>query len=209
MKEQVKIAVTPFFIILIGFITALLFNHYIGAWAFIPVAIVYWTALGIFAKVNKVILKRAFIKSRQHRYFNILAYIPCLLCIIAFVWGLQYITINPLFIMLSLVFVIVNPVMEELFWRQYLLERLKWKNWVKIIYSTILFSLSHPLMWGIFSITIRSKIMVMPLLIMGILWGSVYLKTKTLRHCIIAHLLVDVLNLSVWVFLNIYIPPVV
>ncbi|TCL57243.1 hypothetical protein EDD76_109105 [Kineothrix alysoides] len=209
MKEQVKIAITPLFIILIGLLTALLFNYYIGAWAFIPLALVYWVALGIFAKVDKISLKGAFVKSGQHRCFNILAYIPCIFCIVAFVWGLQFITFNPLYIILSVIFVIVNPVMEELFWRQYLLEQLKWKNWVKIIYSTILFSLSHPLMWGIFSVTIRSKVMVMPLLIMGILWGSVYLKTKTLRHCIIAHSLVDVLNLSVWVFLNIYIPPVV
>ena len=62
---------------------------------------------------------------------------------------------------------------------------------------------------GKFSLTIRSSIMIMPLLLMGVLWSVVYLKTGTLRHCIIAHAIVDTLNLSVWVFLNIYVPPVV
>jgi membrane protease YdiL (CAAX protease family) len=76
-------------------------------------------------------------------------------------------------------------------------------------YSTGLFMLSHPLTWGVFSVTIRSAIMVLPLFIMGVIWSVVYIKTKTLRHGIIAHALVDTLNLSVWVFLNIYVPPVV
>lgn len=209
MKNQVKVAVAPFYIIIIGFLAAFIFNHYIGAWAFIPLALVYWTTIAMITKVNKAKIQECFYPSMEHRKYNLIAYIPCLLCIVAFVWGLGFISFDPILIILSFIFVIVNPVMEELFWRKYLFDMLEWKNWVKILYSTILFSLSHPLMWGVFSVTIRSKIMVMPLLIMGVLWSLVYIKTKTLRHCILAHSLVDILNLSVWVFLNIYIPPVV
>lgn len=35
--------------------------------------------------------------------------------------------------------------------------------------------------------------------ISGVIWGMVYHKTGSLRHCIIAHGIVDMLNLSVWV----------
>lgn len=209
MKNQIKIAIVPIFIILIGFLVAVLFNHYIGAWAFIPLAITYWSLIAIVIKIDKASIKRAFAKALSNKNLIFLAYIPCLLCIVAFVWGIQRISFNPYLIILSLIFVIVNPVMEELYWRQFLLSKLKWKNWIKIIYSTVFFSLSHPLMWGVFSITIRNELMVMPLLIMGLLWGLVYTKTGSIRHCIIAHALVDILNLSVWVFLNIYIPPIV
>jgi len=123
------------------------------------------------------------------------------------VWGIQYIN-NIFLIVLWILFAIVNPIAEEMFWRSYLLDNLSWKPAIKIIFSSLLFLLSH-MMWGVFSVTIRSYIMIMPLLIMGIAWGYVYHKTKSLKWCIIAHFFVDIMNLSVWVFLNIYIPPVI
>ena len=177
--------------------------------AFIPLAVIYWTRIGFIARIDVAKLKGAFTKPEAHLKLVFVAYLPCLLCIVAFVWGLGFITPDPIVIALTVVFVIVNPTMEELYWRKYLLTHLPWKSWAKIAFSTALFAASHPLMWGIFSLTLRSRIMVMPLLVMGVLWGIVYLKTKSLRHNIIAHALVDVLNLSIWVFLNIYVPPVV
>ena len=209
MKQATKAILSPWLVILIGFLISFLFNHLIGEWAFIPLAIVYWGAIARIVRVDKEKIKRAFQSSEQHGKYSFFAYIPCLFCIIAFVWGLQYITLSPTLIMLTLLFIVVNPIAEELYWRKYLLDNLTWKNWVKVLYSTVLFMASHPLMWGVFSVTIRSTIMVVPLFIMGIIWSIVYIKTKTLCHCIIAHALVDMLNLSIWVFLNIYVPPVV
>jgi len=209
MKQMIKTVFLPLLIILIGFFISFICNKIIGEWAFIPVAIVYWVLIFYTIKLDKGKIKEAFQASKQFGKHSFLAYIPCLLCIIAFVWGLQYIILSPVLIILSILFVVINPIAEELFWRQYLLDNLNWNNLGKVIYSTFLFMLSHPLMWGVFSVTIRSNIMIMPLFIMGIIWSIVYIKTKTLRHCIIAHALVDTLNLSIWVFLNIYVPPVV
>jgi len=53
----------------------------------------------------------------------------------------------------------------------------------RIAYSTALFVLSHPLMWGMFSIANRSWMTMVSLVIMGIVWSLVYLKTKSLRWC--------------------------
>ena len=209
MKQTIKVAFSPLLLILIGFSVSFIFNKFIGSWAFIPLAIVYWGLIACIVKIDKDKIKKAFRASERFINYSILAYIPCLFCIVAFIWGLQYITLSPTLIILSILFIVINPIAEELFWRQYLSDNLAWKNWKKIIYSTFLFMLSHPLMWGIFSKTIRSNIMIMPLFIMGAIWNIVYIKTRTLRHCLIAHALVDTLNLSVWVFLNIYVPPVV
>lgn len=209
LKQNTKTAILPLVVVLIGFIVSYVFNKIIGEWAFIPLAIIYWGLIAHIVKADKQKIEEIFRSSGKSKKINIIAYLPCLFCIVAFVWGLRYITLSPLLIMLSLVFVIINPVAEELFWRQYLLDNLSWGIWKKVTYSTVLFMISHPLMWGVFSVTIRSSIMILPLFIMGILWSIVYIKTKTLCHCIIAHSLVDILNLSIWVFLNIYIPPVV
>lgn len=208
MKTNIKTALIPLIIILVGSLTALIASKYINAWAFIPLAIVYWTSIIVVVKPTKNILKSYFKKPAYNIKISILCLIPVFLCGFSFIWGIKYIE-TPSLIIMWIIFAVINSFTEEIFWRGYLIDNLTWKPIVKVIYSTILFSLSHPLMWGVFSITIRSYIMVLPLLTMGLIWGYVYHKTKSLRWCILAHFLVDLLNLSVWVFLNIYIPPVI
>lgn len=206
-KNNTKIILLPIVIIAIGFIVAVIANHIIGEWAFIPLSIVYWSSIFIVVKPTKKTLTKIFRYPVKSPKYIFIAFIPVLLCIVSFVWGVQYIN-NVFLIVLWILFAIVNPIAEELFWRAYLFDNLSWKPATKIIFSSLLFLLSH-MMWGVFSVTIRSYIMIMPLLIMGIAWGYVYHKTKSLKWCIIAHFFVDIMNLSVWVFLNIYIPPVI
>ena len=204
-----RIAVVPLAVIAIGFLTAVVCQRFVGAWAFVPLALVYWCAIALFVRIDARGIRSAWESGDKGAKINVLAYLPCLLCVVAFVWGLRSISASPLLIALSVVFVLVNPVAEEVFWRRYLLDRLPWRPWLGVAFSTALFTLSHPLMWGVFSVTIRSSIMILPLLVMGVVWSVVYLRTGALRHCIIAHAVVDALNLSVWVFLNRYVPPVV
>ncbi|GKU24450.1 hypothetical protein CFOLD11_12760 [Clostridium folliculivorans] len=208
MKTNIKTALIPLIIILVGSLTAMIASKYINAWAFIPLAIVYWASIIVVVKPTKNMLKSYLKKPAYNFKISIVSLIPVLLCSFSFIWGIKYIE-TPSLIIMWIIFAVINSFTEEIFWRGYLIDNLTWKPSIKVIYTTILFSLSHPLMWGVFSITIRSYIMVLPLLTMGLIWGYVYHKTKSLRWCILAHFLVDLLNLSVWVFLNIYIPPVI
>ncbi|MGI6579580.1 MAG: CPBP family intramembrane glutamic endopeptidase [Saccharofermentanales bacterium] len=201
--------IAPPVIILLGFLMALTANTLIGAWAFIPLALMYWISIICVVKPDKAIFFELMKKPDGSLMWRFLAYIPAMFTLVAFVMGLQVITITPLLTALSVVFILVNPMLEELFWRAWLLPRLPWGQIANIAYSTLMFTLSHYFMWGVFSVTIRSSIMLMPLIIMGILWSISFLKSGSLRHCIIAHALVDTFNLSVWVFLNLFIPPMV
>ncbi|MCL2058986.1 MAG: CPBP family intramembrane metalloprotease [Oscillospiraceae bacterium] len=206
-KNNKKTILLPFIIIAIGFMVAVVASNIVGAWAFIPLALVYWITIFIVVKPTIKMLTDKFIYPPKHFRYVLLALVPVLFCIISFAWGFQYISGVSL-ILLWVLFAIINPIAEELFWRGYLFDNLEWAPINKILFTTILFTLSH-LMWGVFSITIRSYIMIMPLLIMGITWGYAYHKTKSLKWCIIAHFFVDIMNLSVWVFLNIYVPPII
>ncbi len=196
-------------IILLGFLVAQTANALIGAWAFIPLALVYWLSIICVVKPDREGFSELVKKSQSSSVWHFLPYFPALFTLVAFIWGLRVITITPLLTALSVVFILINPVLEELFWRAWLLPQLPWGEAVNVAYSSLMFTLSHYLMWGVFSITIRSSMMFMPLVIMGTLWSIAFLKTGSLRHCIMAHALVDTFNLSVWVFLNLYIPPVV
>jgi membrane protease YdiL (CAAX protease family) len=198
----------PIVIIICGFTVSFVFKFFINEWAFIPLALFYWSAILLITKPTMGGIKILFSISKNKIRYSLLAFMPVLFCIVAFVWGIQYIQ-GIILIILWIIFAVVNSFCEELFWRVFLFDNLGWKPLYSIIYSTLLFSLSHPLLWGVFSVTNRSSIMIFPLLVMGIIWGFIYWKTKSLRYIVLAHFLVDVLNLSVWVFLNIYVPPVV
>lgn len=209
MKKNFKTLLTPLLLITGCSLLSFLCTQFIHEWAFIPLALAYWSSIFLITKTNFSKVKAALTLKTADKKWIVIAYIPCLFCIVAFVWGIRCIQFDFLLLVLSILFMTINPIAEELFWRKYLFDKLTCSTLFKIIFTTIFFSLSHPLTWGMFSVTIRSHIMIFPLLLMGVLWGLVYSRTQSVRHCIIAHSLVDILNLSIWVFLNLYIPPVV
>ena len=180
-KRNIKAIWSPFVIIGIGFSVSFIANSFIGAWAFIPLALIYWTAIFVIVKPNMEKVTKLFKYPPNHARYILLTFVPTLFCIISFAWGIQYIN-GSILIILWIVFAIVNSTAEEMFWRGYLLDNLHWNPAIKVLFSTVLFLISH-LMWGVFSITIRSYIMILPLLIMGMIWGYAYHKTKSLKWC--------------------------
>lgn len=117
-------------------------------------------------------------------------------------------TDHPFLTMGLILFALVNPCFEEGYWRGLLLDAGgRFPKWAIVAYSSILFVLSHPLMWGVFSIANRSIQLYGALLLMGVVWSVLRYKTGSLRWSVYSHMLVDLGNLSVFVFLNLYIPP--
>ena len=107
-----------------------------------------------------------------------------------------------------LAFALINPVFEEAYWRGALLDAgRRWPFWAIALYSTVLFVAGHPLMWGVFSIGNRSVVLYATLFVMGLAWSCMRRATGSLRIPMLSHGLVDVGNLSVFVFMNLYIPP--
>ncbi|MGM0930913.1 MAG: CPBP family intramembrane glutamic endopeptidase [Actinomycetota bacterium] len=122
--------------------------------------------------------------------------------------NLNLLALHPGLVLPWLVFALVNPVIEESYWRGMLLEaRGSWPFWLIAVYSTMLFVLSHPLMWGVFSTGNRSAALFGSLAVMGLAWAYIRRTTGSLRIPIWSHALVDVGNMSVFVFLNLYVPP--
>lgn len=107
-----------------------------------------------------------------------------------------------------LLFALINPLMEETYWRGALMDaRGGWPFWLMAAYSTVFFVLSHPLMWGVFSVGNRSIAMYFSLAAMGLVWAYIRRSAGNLRIPLWSHALVDVGNMSVFVFINAYVPP--
>lgn len=215
MEEAIRLSkskaaiFSPLIVIVIGFISAYIFQTLMQEWAFIPLALVYW---GVMFMVTYKYLGRAgiaglFAKPERNILWSILCFAVGFIPLPIFLMNLGLFT-APMVIALWLIFAIINPFFEEIYWRGFLLDALPFPKGLSVIYSTILFIASHPLMWGVFSIANRSWMTWASLLLMGVVWSVTRLKTKSLRWSVISHFCVDVFNLSVFVFLNLYVPPV-
>lgn len=200
---------SPLIVILIGFLTATIFSRYILEWAWIPLAIIYWTIIGLCIFLGKGDKRvKDWLGKPQASKITIVGLLLGMFPLTIFF--MNYMLFESVWLVIFwLAFALINPWFEELYWRGLLLDLASgvMSRWLAICYSTILFVLSHPLMWGVFSIANRSYHVFIYLAIMGIIWSLMYYKTKSLRWVILSHFIVDIGNLAVLVFLNIYIPP--
>ncbi|MGP4039728.1 CPBP family intramembrane glutamic endopeptidase [Gracilibacillus sp. D59] len=208
-QKRIIVLLSPLVIILLGFTTASLFSNIIGGWAWVPLAIVYWSLLGLsiyYFKANKAV--KEWLKKPKRSF---------LMVTLSLLLGMFPLTIlimnyalfdSAILIVLWLIFALINPWFEELYWRGLLLDAAAdwFPKWVGVIYTTILFVLSHPLMWGVFSIASKSPHLYIYLTVMGVIWSITYYKTRSLRWVVLSHFIVDIGNLTVLTFLNIYIP---
>ena len=103
----------------------------------------------------------------------------------------------------SIIFFLINPWLEEFYWRGLLIDVTnKWPAWVSIGYSSILFTLWHTA-FAWYSTGVRSLSFYLPVLILGLVMGMIYKNTKSLWPAILSQMLINALNLSIPVLMNI------
>ena len=199
---------SPIAVIVMGFAIAFTFYPIIDEWAFIPLAFAYWTVIFLvsYKALGKADFAQLFVKPERKPLWVVLSLVVGFIPLPIFLMNL-WLFDSPFIIALWFVFAIINPFCEQVYWRGFMLSSLPFPPKVSVLYSTLFFVLSHPLMWGVFSVGNRSWMAWFSIAVMGIVWGVVYLKTKSLWWCVISHFMVNIFNLSVFVMLNIYIPP--
>jgi len=210
-RNRMIVLVSPIFIIGVVHFIASYSYRYFPEYCWIITAIAYWGLTGSmkFLFVYNHRLKEWFQKPIHNRRWIIIALVigvfPSLGILLP---NIALLADYPTLTIFLLLFALINPWFEEGYWRGLLLDAGRdLPIWMNIGYSTLFFVLSHPLMWGVFSIANRSYQMYISLMIMGIIWSLIRYKTNSLRWSVYSHILVDVGNLSVFVFLNLYIPP--
>ena len=104
-------------------------------------------------------------------------------------------------------FGLINPWFEETYWRGLLIDATaEWARGLGVVYSTLLFALSHHLIWGVNSVALRHPAVVVGLAVVGAVWGAAYYRTKSLRFTIAGHAAANLLGLSVPVLMNLHVP---
>jgi membrane protease YdiL (CAAX protease family) len=102
------------------------------------------------------------------------------------------------------VFAIANSYFEEVFWRG-VMAYLPASDRVRIFYSGFLFAFSHWFFTGAYWLSNPRVLIpvVMTTFVMGVAWMWFYLRERSLAYTIASHLVVDVLNLSVAMFMGV------
>lgn len=208
-KSKNIVIISPFIIMVINIIIAIVFGKLIGKWAFIPLILIEWILFMFFVlrygKDNSI--RNWLKKSNKNWGWNIATLIIGLIPIpffLKYYYLLDDWTIFLPWILLAL----INPWIEEFYWRGLLSNfTKKWNTALSILFTSIVFSANHAV-FGINSELFRGYEVIISTFVMGIVWAITYKKTNSLRWVILSHFLVDFLNLSAPAFLDLFKPGV-
>ncbi len=91
-------------------------------------------------------------------------------------------------VMMGLTLLVVQPVMEEVLCRGIMLNKLKksFPTWVAVLVSSLMFGLAHLMAGGLWLTIVAT--------LMGICFGIIFAKTKSLYPAIIAHTFANLPN---------------
>ncbi len=207
--RQRLILLSPLAIIVIGHGIARVAGTILEVWAWLPLTLTLW---GMFALLIawgggwKAVREWAR-PSHGGRVWSVLAIAVGLIPLPLFLSHVRLLD-SPALVLAWFVFAVVNPVLEEGYWRGLLLDNaVRWPGWLGVSYSSFFFAINHPLTFGVHSIANRHPATTISTFIMGIVWALAYRRSGSLRWTVFAHVLVDLFNLSVLAFLNVYVPP--
>lgn len=203
------IVFSPLLVLLVGHAAARIAAARPSAWAWVPVLLVYWCSLGALIAWGKEpgALRRWRASGSKARAWSVLTVLVGLIPLPILLRN-YHVLADPMVLAAWLLFALVNPVFEEGYWRGLLLDATRtWPRWASNLYSTSLFTISHPLIGGLFAAANRDWMALAAIFAMGCVWSAAYQRTGTLRWAVLSHVLVDLGNLAVPVFLGLYVPP--
>jgi membrane protease YdiL (CAAX protease family) len=212
-KSVLIILASPIIIMIIGNLSARFFLNKLGNWAWAGYFPVYWSMLVLFIFfTGKHENHRGwFIKSAGSSWWIVLAICIGLISFPALFFPNMHVMHSFYLVAAWFCFAIVNSMLEESYWRGFLLDGTShFPRVFGVLYSSVLFTLIHPLNLGVFS-KIQTfdpgrPMMLVPflsiLIVLSLSWSLLYLKTKSLRLSVLSHFLTDLGNLSIFLFMN-------
>ncbi len=97
---------------------------------------------------------------------------------------------------------LVNPWLEEFYWRGMIHEAFKDKPLVSFLISALGFGLSHPLILGVNSQGVSGVVGFIGTFAVGLVFWWCYYRTRSLRGCVFTHFLIDVTGMGVYILAN-------
>jgi membrane protease YdiL (CAAX protease family) len=209
MVKRRSLIFSPILVILLGTITIRLAERFLGVWAWVPWILVYWASICFLVLwgSGREAIKRWMAHPKGSWLWSGLAILLAVPSSFIFISSWQL--LKPFYVWLPWLIVgLINPFLEEWYWRGLLLDKtIIWPSWVSILGTSFLFMMNHLFGIGVTSIGGRHPVLFVNTFVFGVVFGVIYKETNSLRWLIIAHALTDLFGLSVAVFLNLWVPP--
>jgi len=193
---------SPLLILFITQASAIILGKFLTDLVYIPIILIYWAVLAfILLKYGRDHIRHWLQKPQGHWGWLILAGLVSLSSLPLFLQ--HYDVLRNLSVLIpSIIFFLINPWLEEFYWRGLLIDVTgKWPAWISILYSSILFTLWHSA-FAWYSTGVRSLSFYLPVLILGLVMALIYKNTKSLWPVILSHMLINMLNLGIPVLMN-------
>jgi membrane protease YdiL (CAAX protease family) len=193
----------------LGFVLARITTALWGAWSWIPVLIYYWGSLILLTAWSggRESIRHWLQPSLTDHWiwlWRVLALaVPALVLPTGFLPALA--SMNGWWVVVAWFGLgIINAWIEEVYWRGLLMDAASgWPSWLAILYSTLCFGASHPLIFGWQAGDALNGIAgFVGTLLAGVIWGLVYRQTRSLRLPILGHSLQQMLAPPYSVFIQ-------
>jgi membrane protease YdiL (CAAX protease family) len=136
--------ISPILLLILTQLTAILLGQRLGVMVYIPIILLYWIAMTVILyKFGFINIKRWLARPHGHWIWYVLAGLVGLSSLPFFV---QYSGVlrNVSVLIPTIVFFLINPWVEEFYWRGLLLDVTNnWPGWVSLLYSSLLFTAFH------------------------------------------------------------------
>jgi uncharacterized protein len=198
------VLLSPILVLIVGNITAHISGRLWGVWSWIAVILVYWTLLALILQLSGGWgVFRSWLQPSQGPFgWRVLSFATTLLFLPVFRLNFRFLR-EPWIIACWLALAVIDPWLEEGYWRGLLMDAASgWPGWIVICYTTFCFGLSHPLLLGVNVKALSGFPGFIGTVFTGAIWSTVYCKTRSLRWPITSHFVADLLNVSVLVFMN-------
>lgn len=210
VRRRLLVVLSPALLIGICILAQHAFGVILGVWAWVPTVLAFWALITIAVRwsVGVNAIARWLQPAQGRMFWGAIGLGVGFLSLHGFLSHWQILR-EPLILSFWLAFGLINPWFEEAYWRGLLMDATEsWGAFLNITYPATWFALSHPLIWGVHSPAMRQWLVVLVLFFVGVIWGLVYRRTRSLRWTIAGHMLANLLGLAVPVLLNIYNPAV-
>jgi membrane protease YdiL (CAAX protease family) len=198
------VLLSPIIVVVTGSITAHVSGRLWGVWSWVPVMLVYWIMLAFLIGITRGFgeFRRWLRPSEASFGWRLLSLVTIVLFVPVF--RLNFRSLNEGWMIACwLAIAIIDPWLEEGYWRGLMMDAATgWPGWAMIAYTTFWFGLSHPLLLGVNVKALSGMQGFLGTVFTGAIWSTVYWKTRSLRWPMFSHFVVDLLSVSVLVFLN-------
>lgn len=206
-KESIR-RISPLILIIVNYFSSHLLYRRFASWCWVPILAVYYflIAVIVFMLGENGHYREWFAKSKGRRVWRVMGIVFfSLFSLPYFVMNISLLN-NASMIVLSIVYSLVNPFFEELYWRRVLLTGTKTNGVLSVFISSIFFTVNHPAAFSLLNTTFTEPGFLVVTFMYGLMWSLLFKKTGSLRWNYATHAMVNFASLSVLVFMNVYVP---